>query len=57
MISRMNEVENLLWGALGIIAFVLLCYAGSRAAAVAWYRTKLEYLRSVMKEGNRNGEG
>ena len=45
------EFQIALWTTAGVIVIVATCYAGSRAIAVAWFRTKLEYLRSVMKEG------
>jgi hypothetical protein len=53
----MYELEAVIWTALGIVVFVVVCYVGTRAAAIAWFRTKLEYVRSVMKEGANNGEG
>ena len=37
---------------------VVLVYASARSASFAYFRTKLEYLRSVLKQldGGRNGE-
>ncbi len=52
----MYELEVVSWVTLATIAFVVVSYIASRAVAVAWFRTKLEYLRSVMKEGRENGE-
>lgn len=37
----------------GLVAFV---YVAVRAAAIAWYRTRLEHLRKVWKYIGRNGE-
>jgi hypothetical protein len=33
------------------IVLVITTYACSRAAALAWFRTKLEFVRSVIREG------
>ena len=39
----------------GAMLLVILAYAVSRAASFAHFRTKLEYLRSVLREINRGG--
>ena len=39
----------------GAALLVILAYAVSRAASFAHFRTKLEYLRSVLREINRGG--
>lgn len=41
---------------LALLAGVIIFYLCGRAASVAYFRTKLEYLRSVVKEG-RDGNG
>jgi hypothetical protein len=38
-----------------IILLVIGSYACSRAVALAWFRTKLEFVRSVLREGSPNG--
>jgi hypothetical protein len=52
----MYEIEVVLWTAAAVIVIVATCYIGTRLAAVAWFRTKLEFIRSVMREDNRNGK-
>jgi hypothetical protein len=39
----------------GAVLLVILAYAVTRAASFAHFRTKLEYLRSVLREINRGG--
>jgi hypothetical protein len=41
---------------LGVFLLVVIAYATSRAASIAHFRTKLEYFRSVLKEGTHRGE-
>lgn len=41
---------------LGILLLVIIAYAMSRAASLAHFRTKLEYFRSVLKEGANRGK-
>jgi hypothetical protein len=43
------------WWLLIAFALVVLSYAMSRAASLAYYRTKLEYFRSVMKHEEGDG--
>lgn len=53
----MYEIQVVIWYALTAVFIVAVCYAGSRAASVAYFRTKLEYIRSVIREGSeRNGK-
>lgn len=50
-------IELITYGVLGIIIVAIGGYAFSRAVALAWFRTKLEFVRSVIREGARgNGE-
>lgn len=41
------------------LGLIVLAYAIVRSASFAYFRTKLEYLRSVLKQldGGHNGEG
>lgn len=47
----MGITEAIVWISLGAILIVITSYGASRAASVAYFRTKLEYIRSVLKEG------
>jgi hypothetical protein len=53
-------VEYLFWPSIWImitVALVISAYAATRAGSIAYFRTKLEYMRSVMREGARhNGQ-
>lgn len=49
----MNDLQILFWIVVTAVILVVTCYAGSRAIAVAWFRTKLEFIRSVLKEGRK----
>lgn len=52
----MNELQLVFWYAIATLAVVIVCYAGSRAASIAFFRTKLEYFKAVIREGaSRNG--
>lgn len=45
--------------AIGIVLLIIVAYAVVRVASFAHFRTRLEYLRSVLREihgGRRNGE-
>jgi hypothetical protein len=54
-LGQMVETAEL--GVLIIILLVIGGYACSRAVALAWFRTKLEFVRSVIREGARgNGK-
>lgn len=47
----MYEIQAVIWyGSLAGFA-VLVCYACSRAASIAFFRTKLEYFKAMMREG------
>jgi hypothetical protein len=40
----------------GVLLLVVIAYAISRAASIAHFRTKLEYFRSVLREGANRGK-
>lgn len=57
------DTQTLAWGVVLITAavflsgiFIAFVYVAVRAAALAWYRTKLEHLRDVIKHLGRNGD-
>lgn len=50
----MGYVEAITWITIIGILIVIISYGASRAASVAFFRTKLEYIRSVLKEGQEH---
>ena len=54
MFSSATLGTSLSWLA-GAVLLVILAYAVTRAASFAHFRTKLEYLRNVLREINRGG--
>jgi hypothetical protein len=51
-------IEQLVWWGMVFVGITLAGYIISRAVAIAWFRTKLEYIRTVLREGaRRDGEG
>ena len=54
-----SVVGDVLRYAIGIALLIIVAYAVVRVASFAHFRTRLEYLRGVLKElhgGRRNGE-
>lgn len=51
------SVVEVLMVALGTLLFLAMCaYVIARAVSIAHFRTKLEYFRSLLRQGeNRNG--
>jgi len=49
-------MELVLYGVALLLFIAVACYVGARAIGIAWYRTKLEYMRSVFREGDQNGK-
>lgn len=53
-------IEDVSYTLLVCLLLVVVSYACSRAIALAWFRTKLEHFRSILREVNRekrdNGE-
>lgn len=54
---------TLAWGVLTIATgvfsaafFVAFVYVSFRAAGVAWYKSKFEHLRKVLREFGKNGD-
>jgi len=54
---------TLAWGILSVVAiviaaafFIIVVYISIRAAGVAWYKSKYEHLRKVLREFGKNGE-
>ena len=50
-------IEDITLTVIIIVLLVIGSYACSRAIAIAWFRTKLEYVRKILREGPHHGEG
>lgn len=57
------DTLNFAWGVIFLVAgliaagfFIAFVYVAVRAGAIAWFRTKREYLRDYVKHLGKNGE-
>lgn len=46
-------IETAFYATLIMVLLVIGSYACSRAAALAWFRTKREYVRSILRESSK----